>query len=138
VLGTGPYTFEQCGFRNGIDTNALEVKNLYVDFRIPQLPIGNRWQIGGIAANVTPLHPYLLYTIDPGGGRVRLDFTDQVSLLLHYIQLEEDLDSESASLQTTPHRPFREVAIEAWLGVFGEIPEQSFVLALRQGETTSC
>jgi hypothetical protein len=92
VPGTGPYSFEQCGFRNGIDTNNLEVKNLYVDFHIPQLPIGNRWQIGGILANVTPLHPYLLYTIDAGGGNVKLDFADQVSLLLHYIQLEEDLD----------------------------------------------
>jgi hypothetical protein len=92
VLGADGLSFEQCGFRNGIDTNALEVKNLYVDFRIPQLPIGNRWQLGGIPANVTPLHPYLLYTIDAGGGSVQLDFTDEVSLLLHYIQLEEDLD----------------------------------------------
>jgi hypothetical protein len=92
VLGTGLYSFEQCGFRSGIDTNNLEVKNLYVDFHIPQLPIGNRWQIGGILANVTPLHPYLLYTIDAGGGNVKLDFAGQVSLLLHYIQLEEDLD----------------------------------------------
>jgi hypothetical protein len=68
ALGADPYRFEQCGFRNGIDTNNLEVKNLYVDFRIPQLPLGNRWQVGGIPANVTPLHPYLLYTIDAGGG----------------------------------------------------------------------
>jgi hypothetical protein len=92
VLATGVDSFEQCGFRNGIDTNILEIKNLYVDFRIPQIPIGNRWQIGGIPANVTPLHPYLLYTIDAGGGSVKLDFTDEVALLLHYIQLEEDLD----------------------------------------------
>jgi hypothetical protein len=89
---TGPYTFEQCGFRNGIDNNSFELKNLYVDFRIPQLPIGNRVQLGGIPANVTPLHSSLLYTIDAGGGSMNLDFSDQVSLLLHYIQLEEDLD----------------------------------------------
>jgi hypothetical protein len=92
VPETGPYAFEQCGFRNAIDTNNLEVKNLYVDFRIPQLPIGNRFQLGGIPANVTPLHPYLLYTIDAGGGNARFDLTDRVSVLLHYIQLEEDLD----------------------------------------------
>jgi hypothetical protein len=92
IPATGPYTFEQCGFRNGIDTNAIELKNLYIDFRIPQLPIGNRLQLGGIPANLTPLHPYLLYTIDAGGGSMKVDFTDQVSLLLHYIQLEEDLD----------------------------------------------
>jgi hypothetical protein len=92
IPGTGLYTFEQCGFRNGIDTNSLEVKNLYVDFQIPQLPLGNRWQLGGIPANVTPLHSYLLYTMDAGGGSLTFDFTDRVSLLLHYIQLEEDLD----------------------------------------------
>jgi len=97
VLGTGAYTFEQCGFRNGIDTNVLEVKNLYVDFRIPQLPFGTRFQLGGIPANVTPLHPYLLYTIDAGGGSAKLDVTDELSVLLHYIQLEEDLDRFSGS-----------------------------------------
>jgi hypothetical protein len=92
IPGNSPYTFEQCGFRNGIDNNSLEVKNLYLDFRIPQLPIGNRIQLGGLPANLTPLHPYLLYTIDAGGGSLKVDFTDQVSMLLHYIQLEEDLD----------------------------------------------
>jgi hypothetical protein len=84
--------FDACGFRNQIDNNVLELKNLYVDFRVPQVPIGNRWQIGGIPADVTPLHPHLLYTMDSGGGNVKFDFTDQVSLLVHYIQLEEDLD----------------------------------------------
>jgi len=92
IPAVSPYTFEQCGFRNGIDNNSLELKNLYVDFRIPQLPLGNRIELGGIPANLTPLHPYLLYTNDAGGGSMKVDFTDQVSLLVHYIQLEEDLD----------------------------------------------
>src|SRR6266511_4972404 len=89
--------FDACGFRNQIDNNVLELKNLYVDFRVPQLPIGNRWQIGGIPADVTPLHPHLIYTMDSGGGNVKFDFTDQVSLLVHYIQLEEDLDVNSSN-----------------------------------------
>jgi hypothetical protein len=84
--------FDSCGFRNQIDNNVLELKNLYVDFRVPQLPLGNRWLIGGIPADVTPLHSHLLYTMDSGGGNVKFDFTDQVSVLLHYIQLEEDVD----------------------------------------------
>jgi hypothetical protein len=92
VPGNGLYAFEQCGFRNGIDNNSLELKNLYVDFRIPQLPFGNRLQLGGIPVNFTPLHPYLLYTNDAGGGSLKVDFNDQVAILLHYIQLEEDLD----------------------------------------------
>jgi hypothetical protein len=79
IRGSGRFANEQCGFRNGIDINNLEIKNLYVDFFIPQLP-------------VTPLHPHLLYTMDAGGASLTLDFTDRVSLLLHYIQLEEDLD----------------------------------------------
>ncbi len=92
VEGSGTYAFEQCGFRNGIDTNSLELKHLYVDFRIPQLPIGNRVRLGGLPFNVTPLHSLLLYTMDAGGGDLRLNFSDEVSLLLYYVQLEEDLD----------------------------------------------
>src|SRR6266511_1191564 len=89
--------FDACGFRNQIDNNVLELKNLYVDFRVPQLGIGNRWLIGGFPADVTPLHPHLLYTMDAGGGNVKFDFTDQASLLLHYVQLEEDVDVNSSN-----------------------------------------
>lgn len=97
VTGTGPFANEQCGFRNGIDVNNFELKHLYVDFRVPQLPIGNRWRLGGFPADVTPLHPHLLYTMDAGGGNVTFTFTDQVSVLLHYVQLEEDLDRFAGS-----------------------------------------
>jgi len=97
VEGSGTYRFEQCGFRNGIDTNSLEVKQLYVDFRIPQLPVGNRWRIGGLPFNVTPLHSLLLYNMDAGGGDVRFTFNDQASLMLYYVQLEEDLDRYAGS-----------------------------------------
>ncbi|MGH8066926.1 MAG: hypothetical protein ACRERE_17150 [Candidatus Entotheonellia bacterium] len=88
----GTFAAEQCGFRNGTDTNSIEVKHLFVDFRVPQLPIGNRWRLGGRSLNLTPLHSPLLYTMDSGGGDVRFNFTDQVSLFLYYTQLEEDLD----------------------------------------------
>jgi hypothetical protein len=97
VTGTGLFANEQCGFRNNIDVNNFELKHLYVDFRVPQLPIGNRWLLGGFPADVTPLHSHLLYTMDAGGGSVTLTFTDQVSLLLHYVQLEEDLDRFAGS-----------------------------------------
>lgn len=97
VEGSGAYQFEQCGFRNGIDTNSIEMKQLYVDFRVPQLPIGNRWRIGGLPFNVTPLHSLLLYNMDAGGGDVRFTFSDQVSLMLYYVQLEEDLDRFAGS-----------------------------------------
>jgi hypothetical protein len=92
VTGTGAFAFEQCGFRNGIDNNTLELKQLYVDFRVPQLPVGNRWRVGGFPAEITPLHPNLLYTMDAGGGDVEFTFSDQVAVSLMYVQLEEDLD----------------------------------------------
>jgi hypothetical protein len=66
---------------------------------VPQLPIGNRFKIGGIPADVTPLHPHLLFTIDSGGGNVQFDFTEKISLLAHYIQLEEDLDRFNGSVK---------------------------------------
>jgi hypothetical protein len=97
VTGTGPFAFEQCGFRNGIDTNSLELKELYVDFRVPQIPVGNRWRLGGRPLNVTPLRSLYLYHMDNGGGDVTLDFSDQVSALLYYVQLEEDLDRFTGS-----------------------------------------
>src|ERR671930_2670138 len=50
--------FDACGFRNQIDNNVLELNNLYVDFRVPQLGIGNRWQLGGIPPDVTPPHSH--------------------------------------------------------------------------------
>ena len=59
--------------------------------------IGNRWRLGGRPLNLTPLRGAILYTMDSGGGDVRLDFNDQVSLLMYYTQLEEDLDRYSGS-----------------------------------------
>jgi hypothetical protein len=97
VTGEGTFAFEQCGFRNGIDTNAIEIKHLYVDFRVPQIPIGNRWRLGGRSLNITPLHSLLVYTMDNGGGDVRFDLSDQASVLLYYTQLEEDLDRFAGS-----------------------------------------
>jgi hypothetical protein len=92
VPGEGAYEFADCGFKNAIDNNAIEVKHMYVDFRVPQLPIGNRWRIGGFRFNALPLHDGQLYNIDGGGGDVRLTFSDQAQLLLSYQQLEEDTD----------------------------------------------
>jgi hypothetical protein len=93
----GPLGAASCGFDNGIDNNVIEVKQVYVDFRIPQLPIGNRWRLGGRSLNVTPLHDQVLYHMDNGGGDLRLTFSDQVAVLLYYTQLHEDLDRFAGS-----------------------------------------
>jgi len=92
VEGEGPFAIYDCGFDNGIDNTVLELKHLYADFSVPQIPIGNRWRLGGLPFTVTPLHSQVLYTMDAGGGDVRFTFSDQVSLLMYYVQLEEDLD----------------------------------------------
>jgi hypothetical protein len=97
VTGTGAFANEQCGFRNGIDVNNFELKQLYVDFRVPQLPVGNRWRIGGLPVDATPLHSNLLYTTDAGGGDVVFTLSEQVSVAFMYVQLEEDLDRFAGS-----------------------------------------
>ena len=119
VEGSGPFALEQCGFDNGIDNNALELKQLYVDFRVPQLPISNRWRLGGLPFNVTPLHSQVLYTMDAGGGDVRFTFSDQVSLMLYYVQLEEDLDRFARQQQNRrglPHRGDADAAADLRAG----------------------
>ena len=93
IEGEGPFAFADCGFDRAIDNpGVLELKHLYVDFRVPQLPIGNRWRLGGFRFQALPLHSGMLYNIDGGGGDVTLTFTDQVGLRLSYQQLEEDMD----------------------------------------------
>jgi hypothetical protein len=96
--GEGAYAFENCGFHQNTDINNFQLKHLYVDFRIPQLPIGNRTQLGGLPLAATPLHGQLIMHGDFGGGVTRLTFTDRVALMLYYVQLEENI-------QTFPHMP---------------------------------
>ncbi len=92
-------TAEQCGFRNNIDVNNFELKQLYVDFRIPQLGIGNRWQVGGPRLESTPLLGNLVYQNDAGGVITKFNLTPQVDLMLYYIQLEENVESYPGSVK---------------------------------------
>ena len=68
----------------------IETKHLYVDFRVPQIPVGNRWRLGGLPLYATPLHGQAVLHGDVGGGDLLLTFTDQVGLHLYYAQFEED------------------------------------------------
>jgi hypothetical protein len=88
--GEGTHQFAECGLDEGIDNNLIEVKWMYVDFRVPQIPIGNRWQLGGFSHVATPLHPGMLYYRDAGGIASKFTFTDQVALQIDYIQIDED------------------------------------------------
>jgi hypothetical protein len=93
VVGEGAYGSEFCGFGQNNDINNFELKHLYVDFRIPQVPIGNRTQLGGIPLQATPLHGQIILHGDFGGGSTRLSFSDQASLLLYYVQYEENVET---------------------------------------------
>jgi hypothetical protein len=89
----GAYGFEFCGFGQNTDINNFELKHLYVDFRVPQVPIGNRTQLGGLPIQATPLHGQIVMHGDFGGGSTRLTFTDRIALLLYYAQLEENVET---------------------------------------------
>jgi hypothetical protein len=79
-----------CFDRNTDMAGNIETKWLYMDFRIPQLPIANRWRLGGFPISATPLHGQTVLYGDVGGGDLLLTFTDQVALHLYYAQFEED------------------------------------------------
>jgi hypothetical protein len=93
----GVFGFENCGFKQNTDINNFELKHLYVDFRVPQVPIGNRVLLGGFPLAATPLHSQLVLHGDFGGGSLRLDFTDEVALLTYYVQYEEDVERFTGS-----------------------------------------
>jgi hypothetical protein len=89
----GAYGSANCGFDQNNDINNFELKHLYVDFRVPQIPIGNRTQLGGLPIQATPLHGQLIMHGDFGGGVTRLTFTDRTALMLYYAQLEENVET---------------------------------------------
>jgi hypothetical protein len=88
--------------RNTDMAGNIETKWLYVDFRIPQLPIGNRMRLGGLPLYVTPLHGQAVLHGDVGGGDWLLTFTDQVALHLYYAQFEEDSAADADRFHNMP------------------------------------
>jgi hypothetical protein len=79
----------QCYDRN-TDTVNLRTKWAYIDFRMPQVPIGNRTRLGAMPLSVTPLHGALLIHGDSAGGDTLLTLSDQVATHLYYVQFTED------------------------------------------------
>ena len=66
-VGDGADGSDNCGFGQNNDINNFRAQQLYVDFRVPQLPIGNRTQLGGLPPEATPLHGQLVLHGDFGG-----------------------------------------------------------------------
>jgi hypothetical protein len=81
-----------CGFDLGIDNNVFELKQLYVDFKIPGWPV--RMQIGGprFFSNVLSGKDCLLLCADAGGINMFIDLVPEAKLVLYFINVQEEGD----------------------------------------------
>ena len=77
-------------FDRNTDQISIKTKWLYVDFSIPQVPIGNRTRLGAMPLSVTPLHGAIVIHGDSAGGDTLLTVSDQVGVHLYYTQFAED------------------------------------------------
>ncbi len=77
-------------FDRNTDQMNIKTKWLYVDFSMPQVPIGNRTRLGAMPLSVTPLHGAMVIYGDSGGGDTLLTVSDQVAVHLYYTQFAED------------------------------------------------
>jgi hypothetical protein len=83
------------GFDFGIDNFVIELKHLYADFQIPQLPV--RVRLGGMDINATPLKDLTLVTMDVAAIEVTIDAHPQFKVLAYFSPTEEDFDEEFAA-----------------------------------------
>jgi hypothetical protein len=83
------------GFDIGIDNFVFELRHLYVDFKVPQLPV--RFRIGGFDLNATPLKNLTLLTMDVAAIEMLVDAHPQLKVLAYFSPSEEDFDEEFAA-----------------------------------------
>jgi hypothetical protein len=109
--GTGTCTLVNGGFDIGIDNFVLELKHLYVEFKLPEIPV--QFRIGGLPLTATRLKDGMLLNMDVAALAILADLSPQLKLLAYYSQSEEDFDEIFAArfgedwfsgltLQTTP------------------------------------
>jgi hypothetical protein len=94
-------TDSSCNRNTDINGN-IETKWLYLDFRVPQVPIGNRTRLGAFPLQATPLHGQLVLHGDSAGGDTVLTVSDQVGVHLYYTQFGED---SAADMDRFPGSP---------------------------------
>ena len=82
------------GFDLGNDNNALELKHLYVEVKIPSTPI--RLQVGGFAVDVTTLKRCVIFCDDAGGISVEGSWSPKFSTYTWFIMAEEELIESGA------------------------------------------
>jgi hypothetical protein len=89
-IGSPQPAFRQGQFDLGTDTTSvIELKNLYVEFPVPLIPLATVIRLGGQPFQTT-FKPSVLATTDYGGVWMRTTITPDIKLNLTYAQAEED------------------------------------------------
>ena len=95
-VGDGAYGSDNCGFGQNPDINNFQPQAALR--RFPHSPTPHRQSHpaeADLPLQATPLHGQLILHGDFGGGVTRMTFTDQASLMLYYVQLEENTETFS-------------------------------------------
>jgi hypothetical protein len=83
------------GFDIGTDNFVLELRHLYVEFKLPGTPV--QFRIGGLPVEVSRLKGNLLLTMDVAAIEALYDISPQLKLQAYYSQSEEDFDGSFAA-----------------------------------------
>jgi hypothetical protein len=71
------------GFDLGIDNNVFELKQLYVDIKVPSTPL--RFEVGGFGINGTRLKRCVVFCDDAGGIAMAGSWSSQIQTYTWYI-----------------------------------------------------
>jgi hypothetical protein len=90
AVGSPQRAFQQGGFDIGNDVSGvIEIKNLYVEFPVPLIPLPTLMRLGGQPFQVT-YKPSALATTDYGGVWLSTTITPNLKVNFTYAQAEED------------------------------------------------
>lgn len=90
AVGSQQPAFRQGQFDLGTDTTSvIEIKNMYVEFPVPLIPLATVIRLGGQPFQAT-FKPSVLATTDYGGVWLRTTITPDIKFNLTYAQAEED------------------------------------------------
>jgi hypothetical protein len=90
AIGSGQRAFQTGAFDLNNDTQgAIEIKNLYVEFPVPLIPLPTVMRLGGQPANIT-YKPNALWGGDYGGLWMQMTVTPNLKWNFAFAQAEED------------------------------------------------
>lgn len=93
----GEKATEDDGMDFGADQKGVtELKQLYVDFKVPGMPV--RFQVGGPRFAASKLKDCVLLCADAAGINMFIDASPEARLILYYIQVQEEEDEDTGPL----------------------------------------